>query len=98
MDATGAGDLYAAGFLYGFTRGMPIEHCGRLGSLSLGGHHPRRSTTAGAAEHAHSRPHAVGHRESPNTLDDVSLDKLTVLGSTVREAIDHVEVFLRRPT
>ena len=34
VDATGAGDLYAAGFLYGFTRGMPIEHCGRLGSLS----------------------------------------------------------------
>jgi sugar/nucleoside kinase (ribokinase family) len=34
VDATGAGDMYAAGFLYGFTRGMKIEDCGRLGSLS----------------------------------------------------------------
>jgi sugar/nucleoside kinase (ribokinase family) len=34
IDATGAGDQYAAGFLYGFTRGMAIEHCGRLGSIS----------------------------------------------------------------
>ena len=34
IDATGAGDQYAAGFLYGFTRGMAIEHCGRLGSMS----------------------------------------------------------------
>jgi sugar/nucleoside kinase (ribokinase family) len=34
VDATGAGDMYAAGFLYGFTRGMAIEECGHLGSLS----------------------------------------------------------------
>ena len=34
IDATGAGDMYAAGFLFGFTRGMKIEDCGRLGSLS----------------------------------------------------------------
>lgn len=34
VDATGAGDMYAAGFLYGFTRGMSIEECGHLGSLS----------------------------------------------------------------
>jgi sugar/nucleoside kinase (ribokinase family) len=34
IDATGAGDQYAAGFLYGFTRGMAIEHCGQLGSMS----------------------------------------------------------------
>jgi sugar/nucleoside kinase (ribokinase family) len=34
VDATGAGDMYAAGFLYGFTRGMSIEECGRLGSLA----------------------------------------------------------------
>ena len=31
-DATGAGDLYAAGFLFGLTRGLPLEACGRLGS------------------------------------------------------------------
>lgn len=34
VDATGAGDMYAAGFLHGFTRGKPIEECGRLGSLA----------------------------------------------------------------
>jgi len=34
MDATGAGDLYAAGFLFGITQGLPVETCGRLGSLA----------------------------------------------------------------
>jgi sugar/nucleoside kinase (ribokinase family) len=34
VDTTGAGDLYAAGFLYGLTAGKPIEVCGRLGSLA----------------------------------------------------------------
>ncbi len=34
VDATGAGDLYAAGFLYGLTQGAPLETCGRLGSLA----------------------------------------------------------------
>jgi sugar/nucleoside kinase (ribokinase family) len=31
---TGAGDLYAAGFLFGLTRGLPLQTCGRLGSLA----------------------------------------------------------------
>jgi sugar/nucleoside kinase (ribokinase family) len=34
IDVTGAGDLYAAGFLYGLTRSFPLEACGRLGSLA----------------------------------------------------------------
>jgi sugar/nucleoside kinase (ribokinase family) len=34
VDATGAGDLYAAGFLYGLTKDMTLEDCGRLGSLA----------------------------------------------------------------
>ena len=34
VDVTGAGDLYAAGFLYGLTQGAPLETCGRLGSLA----------------------------------------------------------------
>jgi len=34
VDVTGAGDLYAAGFLYGLTKGAPLEACGRLGSLA----------------------------------------------------------------
>ena len=32
VDTTGAGDLYAAGFLYGYTRDLPLAECGRLGS------------------------------------------------------------------
>jgi sugar/nucleoside kinase (ribokinase family) len=34
VDTTGAGDLYAAGFLYGFTRDLPLAECGRLGDLA----------------------------------------------------------------
>ncbi len=34
LDTTGAGDLYAAGFLYGFTQHLPLEECGRLGSIA----------------------------------------------------------------
>ena len=34
VDTTGAGDLYAAGFLYGYTRGMDMRTCGRLGALA----------------------------------------------------------------
>jgi sugar/nucleoside kinase (ribokinase family) len=34
VDVTGAGDLYAAGFLFGLTEGLPLESCGRLGSLA----------------------------------------------------------------
>jgi sugar/nucleoside kinase (ribokinase family) len=33
VDTTGAGDLYASGFLYGFTHGRDLAACGRLGSL-----------------------------------------------------------------
>lgn len=32
-DTTGAGDLYASGYLYGLTRNWPPEKCGRAGSL-----------------------------------------------------------------
>ena len=35
-DTTGAGDLYAAGFLYGYTQGRDLATCGRLGSLAAG--------------------------------------------------------------
>jgi sugar/nucleoside kinase (ribokinase family) len=34
VDTTGAGDLYAAGFLYGYTTGRPLPECGELGSLA----------------------------------------------------------------
>lgn len=34
VDTTGAGDLYAAGFLFGLARGKTLAECGRLASLS----------------------------------------------------------------
>jgi sugar/nucleoside kinase (ribokinase family) len=33
VDTTGAGDLFASGFLYGFTRGKDLAHCAKLGAL-----------------------------------------------------------------
>jgi sugar/nucleoside kinase (ribokinase family) len=36
VDTTGAGDLYAAGFLFGLTHGASLERCARLGSLAAG--------------------------------------------------------------
>jgi sugar/nucleoside kinase (ribokinase family) len=37
VDTTGAGDLYAAGFLYGYCKDQSLEVCGKIGSI-LGGH------------------------------------------------------------
>ena len=34
MDTTGAGDQFAAGFLYGMTHGKGLADCGRLGALA----------------------------------------------------------------
>ena len=34
VDTTGAGDQFAAGFLYGFTEGMDLETCGKLGAIA----------------------------------------------------------------
>lgn len=34
VDTTGAGDLYAAGFLHGYSRGLDLATCGALGSLA----------------------------------------------------------------
>lgn len=34
VDTTGAGDQYAAGFLFGLCRGFDLPTCGRLGSLA----------------------------------------------------------------
>ncbi|MEO0883329.1 MAG: adenosine kinase [Pseudomonadota bacterium] len=34
IDTTGAGDQYAAGFLFGISRGLPLELCARLGHIA----------------------------------------------------------------
>lgn len=36
IDTTGAGDLYASGFLYGLVNGLPLDTCGKIGSLTAG--------------------------------------------------------------
>ena len=56
VDATGAGDLYAAGFLWGLRRGAPLARCAQLGSLaaaeviSHAGARPRVALSQLAAE------------------------------------------------
>jgi sugar/nucleoside kinase (ribokinase family) len=37
IDTTGAGDLYASGFLYGYAKGLSLDLCGQYGSV-LAGH------------------------------------------------------------
>ncbi|MEW5846424.1 MAG: adenosine kinase [Bacteroidota bacterium] len=37
IDTTGAGDLYAAGFLYGLSKGLSLAKCGEIGAI-LSGH------------------------------------------------------------
>ncbi|MCX7346069.1 MAG: PfkB family carbohydrate kinase, partial [Alphaproteobacteria bacterium] len=34
VDVTGAGDLFAAGFLLGLTHGLKLAHCAQLGALA----------------------------------------------------------------
>jgi sugar/nucleoside kinase (ribokinase family) len=34
LDTTGAGDLFASGFLFGYTQGLPLPECARLGSVA----------------------------------------------------------------
>jgi len=36
VDTTGAGDLYASGFLFGLAKGYSLEICGKIGSLVSG--------------------------------------------------------------
>jgi sugar/nucleoside kinase (ribokinase family) len=57
LDTTGAGDLYASGFLYGLAKGFDLARCGKLGSLCAGevighfGARPQSSLRALAVTH-----------------------------------------------
>lgn len=57
VDVTGAGDLYAAGFLYGLATGRSLERAGRLGALAAAeiishfGARPQQSLAALASAH-----------------------------------------------
>ena len=35
-DTTGAGDMYAAGFIYGLINGLTLDKCGAAGSILAG--------------------------------------------------------------
>jgi len=58
VDTTGAGDQFAAGFLYGYSRGMDLHACGRLGAIAAAeiishyGARPETSLKALAAQAA----------------------------------------------
>ncbi len=48
VDTTGAGDLFASGFLHGLTRSCDLETCARLGAIAAGeiiGHYGARPDT-----------------------------------------------------
>ena len=34
VDTTGAGDLFASGFLHGFTQGMDLHRSGQIGAMA----------------------------------------------------------------
>jgi adenosine kinase len=51
VDTTGAGDLFAAGFLVGLARGAEDRSCGRLGALAA----------AEVIQHLGARPEASLH-------------------------------------
>ena len=82
VDTTGAGDLFAAGFLYGLTHGYEPESCGRLGGLCAGRDHlphggpaPGRPATADRG----GRPVLIGSFDGGNDIlgDDRGCGGLT---------------------
>ena len=58
VDTTGAGDLYASGFLYGYTAGYDLAACGRLGSMAA----------AEVITHMGARPVTPLHKLAPKVL------------------------------
>ncbi|HWA01323.1 MAG TPA: adenosine kinase [Caulobacterales bacterium] len=60
VDSTGAGDQYAAGFLFGYARGRPLRECGALASLAaaevISHMGPRPDAELKALAHKHALP------------------------------------------
>jgi sugar/nucleoside kinase (ribokinase family) len=65
VDTTGAGDLYAAGFLTGLTRGRPLDECGQLASLAA----------SEVISHLGARPERSLQSLAGNLLDDPPSDR-----------------------
>ncbi|MDJ0667173.1 MAG: adenosine kinase [Desulfobacterales bacterium] len=61
VDTTGAGDLWAAGFLYGLVQGWPLDQCGHLGSIC--GLEVCRVIGAAIPEEGWQRIHQLTHKE-----------------------------------
>jgi sugar/nucleoside kinase (ribokinase family) len=57
VDTTGAGDQYAAGFLFALAQGRSLDHCGRLGALAatevIGHYGPRPRVSLRDLANAH---------------------------------------------
>ena len=67
VDKTGAGDQFAAGFLFGLIRGQGLKSCGRLGALAA----------AEVISHFGSRPRSSLADFAHQCLPDLSLSFLT---------------------
>ncbi len=70
VDSTGAGDQYAAGFMFGLARARPLPECGRLGSLAaaevISHYGPRPATPLAKLAAAHGLALAAG---APQGID-----------------------------
>ena len=59
VDTTGAGDLFAAGFLHGYTQGAELKRCAELGSLAAGHIIQRIGARPGMSLEALARQHGL---------------------------------------
>ena len=87
VDTTGAGDLYAAGFLFGFTHGKPLAECARLGGIAA----------AEIISHVGARPETALH--GPDVSAPAKRTGARDAGDLRAPARRHVPVpgLLRRP-
>src|SRR6516225_6749056 len=78
VDTTGAGDLYAAGFLFGLTRGLALPTCGAVGSLCAAeiiGHVDHGKTTLVDAMLRQSGAFRANQQVAERALDSNDLER-----------------------